>query len=252
MITLTTDFSSREHYAGVLKGVIKSYGPIDVVDISHDVKPFDILHGAYILMNIIGYFPDDTVHVVVIDPGVGTARRGLVAKLDHGYFVGPDNGILTLVKKRIREVYEIIAPGDISKTFHGRDVFVPVAAKISMNKWPENLKRIDKNEIQLLPIKDPIIEKNGINASIIHIDNFGNVITNIPEDFVKFSYDEEIFVNYHGLHKMKFKGTYGEGNENEIILLINSENLLEIAMNKGNAAEFLNAKKMDDLMIELP
>lgn len=252
MITLTTDFSSKEHYAGVLKGVIKSYGPIEVVDISHDVEPFDILHGAYILMNIIGYFPDDTVHVVVIDPGVGTPRRGILARLDQGYFVGPDNGILTLVKRRIKEVYEIISPGNISRTFHGRDVFVPVAAKISMKKWPENLKRINADEIVTLPIKDPIIEKNAIISQIIHIDMFGNVITNVPEEFVKFSYDEEIFINYHGMHRAKFKGTYAEALENELITLINSENLLEIAMNKSSAAKFLNAKKMDEVIFELP
>ncbi|MEL9999427.1 MAG: SAM-dependent chlorinase/fluorinase [Thermoplasmata archaeon] len=252
MITITTDFSSREHYVGVLKGIIKSYGDIEIVDITHDVQPFDILHGAYILYNIIGYFPPDTIHVFVIDPGVGTSRKGVLAKLERGYFVGPNNGLLTFVKGMVKELYEIIAPENVSKTFHGRDVFVPVAAKLSMGKFPENLKKIPLESIVTLNIKSPQVEKNGVIAAIIHIDSFGNVITNIPENFVKFSIGEEIFLNYHGIHKCTFRGTYGEGKEGELIMLINSENFLEISMNKGRASDFLRARKMDEIMIELP
>ncbi|MCI4434486.1 MAG: SAM-dependent chlorinase/fluorinase [Thermoplasmata archaeon] len=252
MITITTDFSSREHYAGVLKGVIKSYGNIDVVDITHDIDPFDILHGAYILLNIIGYFPPDTIHVMVIDPGVGTSRKGVLARLERGYFVGPNNGLLTFVRDMVRDIYEIIVPSDASRTFHGRDVFVPVAAKLAMGKWPENLKKISKDSIISLNIRPPQLVKNAIMATIIHIDSFGNVITNIPDNFVKFTPGEEIFLNYHGIHKCIFRETYEEGKEGELIMLINSENFLEISMNKGRASNFLKANKMDEIMIELP
>ncbi|MGC9137790.1 MAG: SAM hydrolase/SAM-dependent halogenase family protein [Thermoplasmata archaeon] len=252
MITITTDFSSREHYAGVLKGVIKSYGDIDVVDITNDVNPFDILHGAYILLNIIGYFPPDTIHVMVIDPGVGTSRKGVMARLERGYFVGPNNGLLTFVKHMVKEIYEIVIPSNVSKTFHGRDVFVPVAAKMALGIWPENLRPLPKESIVSLRVKEPQIVKNAIIATIIHIDSFGNVITNIPDDFVKFTPGEEIFLNYHGIHKCIFRETYGEGSEGELIMLINSENFLEISMNRGRADIFLKANKMDELVIELP
>lgn len=252
MITITTDFSSREHYAGVLKGVIKSYGNIDVVDITHDVDPFDILHGAYILLNIVGYFPLDTIHVMVIDPGVGTSRKGVLARLERGYFVGPNNGLLTFVREMVKEMYEIIVPTDASRTFHGRDVFVPVAAKLAMGRWPENLRKIPIDSIVSLNIKGPQVVKNAIMATIIHIDSFGNVITNVPDDFVKFTPGEEIFLNYHGIHRCTFRETYGEGEEGELIMLINSENFLEISMNMGRASDYLGARKMEEISIELP
>ncbi len=245
MITLTTDFSDREHYAGVVKGVIKSLGNIDVVDITNNVDSFDILHGAYILLNIIDYFPSGTVHLMVIDPGVGTERMGVVAKLDNSYFVGPNNGLLTFVKERVKEIYKINIDGNVSKTFHGRDVFAPVAAKISLGIWPENLERIDLDKIVSLNIKEYVVQKDYMEGTIIHIDRFGNIITNIPGEKVSLKDHENLKIVYGKEYNARFVKTYGDGKNNEIIVLINSENFLEIAMNKSSAKDKLNARKLE-------
>ncbi len=252
MITLTTDFSDREHYAGVVKGVIKSFGNIDVVDITNNVDSFDILHGAYILLNIIDYFPNGTVHLMVIDPGVGTDRIGVVAKINNSYFVGPNNGLLTFVKERVGEIYKINMEGNVSKTFHGRDVFAPVAAKISLGIWPENLEKIGLDSIVSLNIQKYVVEKDYMEGTIIHIDRFGNIITNIPGEKVSLKNHENLKIVYGKEYDAEFVRTYGEEKNNGIIALINSENFLEIAVNGSSAQNVFKAKKMERVKFYIP
>ncbi len=243
MITITTDFGYEDHYAGVMKGVIKKINPkAEIVDITHGIKRHDIRHGSYVLRSIIDYFPAGTVHLLVIDPGVGTARRGIVAELDAGYFVGPDNGLLSLVKNRVRKVYKITKRAE-KATFHGRDIFAPIAAKIDQGIFDE-LEQVENFETYT--IQGPRRTNNEIIGEIIHVDHFGNVITNIPKNLVgrvsKIEFEDNI---------IKFVASYGHAKEKELISLINSEDLLELAVNKGSAKDVLAIKTGDRIKIKI-
>ena len=243
MITLTTDLGYEDHYVGVMKGVILKINPnTRIVDISHNVRKHDVRHASYILNAIIDYF-ENAVHVFVVDPGVGTGRKEIVAKLDKGYYVGPDNGILTLVEERVKEVYEINMKAK-SKTFHGRDVFAPVAAHIASG----NMKYLRKTDNFIrYQIQKPEKKGDKILGEIIHIDHFGNIITNIPQELV--GNPKKILL--YGMN-LDFKETYAMGKKGELISLINSENLLEFAINKGEANRILNLNVGDkiEIMVE--
>ncbi len=249
MITLITDFSSKEHYSGVIKGMIISAGA-EVVEITNDIEPFDVLHASYVLSNTYYYFPEDTVHLVITDPGQSTSVRGILAKLDKGYFVGPNNGILSLIKRNVKDAYEIIQYSEMRPVDKWKYLYTLPAIKLSLGEWPDNLKRINISEINDLNIPEPTLSMDRIIASIIHIDRFGNVVLNIKGDFVKFSYGEEIFLNYNGIHKLTFRTSYSEASGDEFILIVNSENYLEIAVNGSSAAEKLSARKMDIISLE--
>jgi len=181
MITLTTDFGYKDHYVGVMKGVILKINPhARIVDVTHNVERHSIRHAAYILNAILPYFPP-TVHVFVVDPGVGTERKGIAARIEDSWYVGPDNGILTYVAPKVSKVYELqIVPE--STTFHGRDVFAPAAAYIDMGNF-EILKEIE--DFETFEYTEACREGNKIKGEIIHIDHFGNVITNVPKEMVK-------------------------------------------------------------------
>jgi len=248
MITITTDFGYEDHYVGAMKGVIKNINPsAEIVDISHGIKRHDIRHGAYVLMSIVDYFPSGTVYLMVIDPGVGTERRGIVAELESGYFVGPDNGVLTLVKNRVRKVYKI-TKSTKKATFHGRDIFAPIAAKIDMGIF-DDLEPI--GEFETYTIQEPIKTKDDeIIGEIIHIDHFGNVITNIPQKVVG-SANKIVFRSNTQNKAVRFVTSYGYARTGELITLINSENLLELAVNKGSARDMLSIKVGDRIKIRI-
>ncbi len=242
MITLTTDLGYEDHYVGVMKGVILRINPeAKIVDICHNVRKHDVRHASYILNAIIDYFKNG-IHVFVVDPGVGTRRRGIVAKLDNGYYIGPDNGILTLVEERVKEVYEITLEGK-SKTFHGRDIFAPMAAYIALG----NMKYMKKAEGFIkYKIQKPERKGNKIIGEIIHIDHFGNIITNIPSEIV----GKPSRILLYGMN-LEFKESYGFAKKGELISLINSENFLEIAINQGEANEMLNFNVGDKIEIQI-
>ncbi len=243
MITITTDFGYKDHYAGTLKGVILSINPrASVVEITHGIKRHSIRHASYVLRAFIDYFPEGTVHLFVVDPGVGTSRKGIVAELDNGYYVGPDNGILTLVSHRVKKVYEIKMSAK-NPTFHGRDIFAPVAARIDMGIFA-NIEPID--DFVKFKVERPERHGNQVKGEILHIDHFGNVITNIPDEMVK----DANMIDLHGL-KIRMVKTYGEGKNGELIALINSENLLEFAVNQGSAELMLNYAPGDKIKVEV-
>ena len=242
MITISTDFGYEDHYVGVMKGVIYQINPSAlIVDITHGIRRHDIRHASYVLRSIIDYFTN-SVHLFVVDPGVGTSRRGIVARLDNGYFVGPDNGILTLVKDRVKKIWEITMKGD-STTFHGRDVFAPIAAWIDMGKF-KNLRETDN--FYSYELIEPKKEGRKIVGEIIHIDHFGNVITNILPDMV----GNVKFIKYKN-YRMTFLPSYGFAKKGELIALINSEKFLEFAINQGSAFNELKLKPSDKIEIEV-
>ena len=242
MITLTTDFGYQDHYVAVMKAIIYQINPnAKIVDITHGVQRHSIRHAAYILRCILPYF-ENAVHVSVIDPGVGTERRSIAAKLTTGWFVGPDNGILTLVKDEVEEVYEIEI-GVKSNTFHGRDIFAPAAARIDLGDI-SFLHRIE--DFVTFPYGEAKRKNSEIEAYVIHVDHFGNVITNVPADMVRDARE----INF-GEKTFRFLKSYGYASPKELIALINSENLLEFGVNQGSAWERLRLSPGDKITLKI-
>lgn len=239
MITLTTDFGDSE-YVGAMKGVILSLNPgSQIVDLTHHIPAFDIHRAAYALYTVFSYFPKGTVHVVVVDPGVGTNRKGIILELQGHYFVGPDNGVFSLIDAE--KVYEITVK-NASSTFHGRDVFAPVAAGLDMGLLPEKFgseieahERVMKKEVN---VSDTI--KGGVYCT----DPFGNIITSIKREHLKeygINIGDTVNVRFGEREfKISFVETYGVVDKGGILGLINSAGHFEVSVTEGSAAEQLN------------
>jgi hypothetical protein len=243
LITLLTDFGLKDAYVGALKGVILSINPAaTIIDISHDISPQNILQGAFILSQAAPYFPKDTIHVAVIDPGVGTSsRRPILVETSRYLFVGPDNGMFGLVlqSEKIRKVIYLsnreFFLKDMSRTFHGRDVFAPVAAYLSLGVNPATFGKKGV-KIKKHRLERPRVNKGVINGTIIHIDRFGNVITNIQEELIT-PIKPGAFILKVGDKVIKnLVGTYGNAKRGETVALIGSSGVLEIAKRDGSAA----------------
>ena len=255
VITLLSDFG--DVYPASMKGVILGiYPDAKIVDISHSIPRHDILTAAFILMISAIYFPSGTVHISVVDPGVGTKRRNIAVKaVSHDgkihYFIGPDNGILIPAANSIGkvEVYEISNEGlyqkNISCTFHGRDIFAPVGANISKGSRIEKVggRIFDFNDIDF---GSGIKTKGSIHGKVIYIDSFGNIITNISWELVDFRYGDELEVEKR---RVIFGSSYGFYKEGDPLVLVGSHGFLEIAVNMGNAAIMFGKKQGDEILI---
>ena len=241
IITLTTDFSS-DLYRGQMKGVILSINEkVQIIDIGHHTRHYDILEGAFLIWQVCCRFPPGSIHVGVVDPGVGTSRAGLAIKTEKYYFIGPDNGLFSLALKdqRIKTIIQIDPSRfeEVSSTFHGRDVFAPLAAHVSLGKKIEDFgQRIHK-------IKELKLKKD----SIIYIDEFGNIITSIR----KISpLAKKVTIHYKDRKiKAKFGETFAEAKEGEFVVLRGSSGYLEIDKNKDSAARSLEAKVGEGIKI---
>ncbi len=253
-----TDFGLHDGYAGVMKGVIAKINPsVEVIDISNNIEAQDIFQAAYVLNSSYAYFPRGTIHVVVVDPGVGSKREILCLKTKDYLFLAPNNGVLSFIiaggeSPSIREVTnkELFLP-EISNTFHGRDIFAPVAAHLSKGVSHKDLgKRIsDVNEIDLpKPIRSP---GGVLTAEIIYVDGFGNLITNINRDVINRmkarSGKLTIIVGRERLDKIS--ESYADVKEKEVLAIFGSSGYLEISVNHGNAKDVLNLKKGDKLVL---
>ena len=261
MITLLTDFGTKDPYVASMKGVISSICPhAAVVDITHEVPKFDVRTGSLILAQASPWFPDGTVHVGVVDPGVGTARRPILVESKRFLFVGPDNGLLMLAAMRdgLRTVYAIenrrLMLKRISRTFHGRDIFAPVAAYLASGVEPQEVGP----EITDYVVPDfarPEVSDEGISGEIMYVDGFGNLITNIPEELlaelgVKEGSEISIEMRGRGL-KLKLHSAYGEARPGELLAIIDSWGMLEIAANLASAAEKLGVGPGDKIRVSL-
>lgn len=248
IITLTTDFGTQDYYVSAMKAVILGIIPeARLIDISNDIPPQDIMAGAWVLRNAAFLFPKGTVHLAVVDPGVGTSRRPLVVEIDGQFFVGPDNGLFSLLAEKEYRAFEISNPkymrADRSNTFHGRDVFAPVAAHllsgVSMECFGDPVDELVSYRWAI-----PINDEEGIQGMVLHIDHYGNLITNIPASFVKEVQDRGRFKIYVGSAIMnKISTTFGEVPDGEPAAIIGSSGMLEIIINKGNASEMLSVQK---------
>jgi S-adenosyl-L-methionine hydrolase (adenosine-forming) len=261
IITLTTDFGANDHFVGVMKGVILDIVPdAQIVDICHSVQAFDVLDGALTISQAYSYFPNRTVHVVVVDPGVGTARRPIVASSDGYHFVAPDNGVLSLVYARearmhVRHVtseHYFLQP--VSNTFHARDIFSPVAAYLA--KEVDALKFGDEIEdyVRFNAPKPKAVEQNRLRGVVLKVDRFGNLITNITPQDVPMLFTEgakrfKITVGSREVTEMH--NAYAQGAPGEVFGVLGSMGFLEIAANRGAAAQLTGAGKGTDVNIIL-
>jgi S-adenosylmethionine hydrolase len=247
IITLTTDYGTNDHLVGTLKGVILKINPdVTIVDITHHVTPFDLLDGALSIGAAYSYFPARTIHIVVVDPGVGTERRPLLATSENQYFVAPDNGVLSLIYERDPNVvvrhanveHYYLQP--VSKTFHGRDVFAPIAAWLAKSGQTASMGEVIE-DYKKFAMPRPKAANGLMKGIVMRVDAFGNLVTNfrledIPEAARKAG-KVDLAVGTHMVARLV--ETFALGNAGEAIAYVGSSGYVEIAVNKGNAARTL-------------
>ena len=259
IITLTTDFGQTDSYVGAMKGVILGIAPeARIVDVTHNVHPQDIYQAAYMLQTFYRYFPIGTVHLIVVDPGVGSTRRAIAVETPEAWFVAPDNGVLTdvwrdAVKRWSTEEYRAVELTDqrfwraeLSKTFHGRDIFAPVAAHLArgtpLEQFGPGLIALTEAELA-----GPMFEPDqGLVGRVVHIDHFGNCITNITSWHVQQGgLDQNLTVEINNHTVTGLMQTYADVPVGALLALIGSSDQLEIALRNGNAADLLRANVGD-------
>jgi S-adenosylmethionine hydrolase len=259
IITLTTDFGLADGYVGTMKGVILGIDPTaTIVDISHDIAPQDVREAAYTLYAAYPYFPQGTIHVVVVDPGVGSQRRAIALRTPQAIFVAPDNGVLSYVVagKKLEGVVSLTNPryhlSPVSHTFHGRDIFAPAAAYLARGIRLAELGQ-PLTEILTFPLPRPQFRPDGaIVGQVIHVDRFGNLITSImSKDLADHSPLREGVVKIKGQSIQGIVNTYAEVTPGKLLALIGSEEHLEISVSGGSASQTLAAKVGDEVLLKV-
>jgi S-adenosylmethionine hydrolase len=257
IMTFLSDFGNQSNYISQLKGVALSITDSKLIDITHNITPHNIREGAFVLLTTVPYFPMGTVNVAIVDPGVGTNRRGIVVTTRTHILVGPDNGILIPVAHRLGNftVYEITNPNlmlnSVSNTFHGRDVFTPVAAHILNGVEFKQIGPIVTDFVDLNFGGYEITDKSA-TGNVIYIDSFGNIISNIDGSRLSqvLNYDKQIML-FIGKKQIKvpFVKSYDFVKKGELLSTIGSSNFFEIAVNQGNASKILKIKTDDEIKI---
>ena len=266
VITLTTDFGSTDPYVGVMKGVVLGINPeASLVDITHQIEPQNILQGAFLLGKGYHFFPPHAIHLVVVDPGVGSSRRPIILETPRGRFIGPDNGVLSYVLTdggaqplmgKADQVglpaewraYHLTNPGywlhPLSSTFHGRDLFAPVAGHLSLGVLPQEMGE-EVDSLTCLPVDAPTWEDDRLRGRVVHIDRFGNLITDLPSSLL----DEapQLKVDVGGSRIRGLSANYAQGDG--LLALIGSYDTLEIALKNGSAAAKLGVHIGDAVLV---
>ncbi|MDW8104842.1 MAG: SAM-dependent chlorinase/fluorinase [Armatimonadota bacterium] len=259
VVTLLTDFGLEDTYVGVMRGVIASLCPeAIVIDLTHQVPPQDIATGAFLLDISVDYFPEGAIHVAVVDPGVGTARKPVALRTSRAFFVGPDNGIFTLVLQRWKLLQAVCLDNpryhlsEVSATFHGRDIFAPVAAHLARGTPLEELGS-PITRLQRLPLPRIRVDWQGIRATIVHIDRFGNAITNLTRaDYETWRNRwgvEEPVVEVAAKTQVEICRTYADVPRGQPLALFGSSGRLEVAVNGGNAAQTFLLRRGDTVKV---
>ncbi len=259
LITLTTDYGTSDVFVAVMKGVILSINPeANILDITHEVLPHDILDGALAIGNAYRYFPPKTVHVVVVDPGVGTERRPILVAADQHYLIAPDNGVLSSVydQSESLHVWNLISEHyfrqPLSKTFHGRDVFAPVAAWLTKS-WQTS--SFGEPITDFVRFTMPKVKVEGASAKgvVLRADHFGNLITNITPENVPglLTANGNLSVTVGQAKITKMVQTFAEGVAGEPVVLIGSSGYLEISVNRGNAAKTVGAGRGAEVVVDV-
>jgi len=270
IITLTTDFGLNDAYVAAIKGVILGINrDARIVDICHSISPQNVAQASFVLGTAYSFFPRRTIHMVVVDPGVGTERRAIIVRTPPADFIAPDNGVLSYalqpyittsqeagnINVELSPEVEAVAVtreefwhSPVSPTFHGRDIFAPVAAWLSLDIQPETFGETISS-VAVLPIPRPHYRADGLLIGhILHVDKFGNLVTDIRDtDLPRAGQSIEVEVKGHRVSGLKH--TYAEGED--LLALIGSSGYLEIAFNGGSAASFLNAGAGDEVEVRL-
>jgi S-adenosyl-L-methionine hydrolase (adenosine-forming) len=256
IVTLTSDFGLKDPYAAEMKAAVLGICPDAVIiDVTHLVDKFNVRTGAFALASVTPYFPSGTVHVAVIDPGVGTLRRPIGVQTKRGFFVGPDNGLLILAAEAqgITRVHEIASRRlmlpHVSSTFHGRDIFAPAAAHLAngvvLEEFGPKITEYVKPEFTVVTRS-----KDALVGEVLHVDDFGNIITNIHAIDVAVLKEDMVQVELPSATvQMKLSRTYANAKLQEPLALIGSHNYIEIALNQGNAAAKFSAKEGDKITL---
>jgi len=239
IITLTTDFGTADSYVGVMKGVILGIAPdVHLVDLSHEIAAQDVRGAGFVLSRAVPFFPDGTVHLAVIDPGVGSRRRPLLITTSQASYVGPDNGLFTFaLEEASAEIFELDRPEfwlpSVSSTFQGRDIFAPVAAHVARGVPRHDLGRPIKDPIHLPHVMPQRHGDGHVTGNIIHLDRFGNLITDIPGGWMG---DSRWCAEIAGQRISQFGITYEDAAPGALLALVSSAGTVEIAVRGGNAA----------------
>jgi S-adenosyl-L-methionine hydrolase (adenosine-forming) len=261
LITLTTDFGVNDHFVGTVKGVILDLVPeATIVDICHAVQAFDILDGALTVSQAYSCFPAGTVHMVIVDPGVGTARRPILATVERYHFVAPDNGVLSLIYDREERLLVRHVTADhyfrqpVSNTFHARDIFAPIAASLAKGVDPSRFGNEITDFVRFSAPKPKPANDHTLRGVVLKVDRFGNLITNItPLDAPGlFQSQPDSFKIIVGKREItQIRTAYGQGAPGEVFGILGSMGFLEIAANRGAAAQLLGANKGSDVSVIL-
>ena len=249
LVTVLTDFGTRDGYVAAMKGVLLARAPeLAVVDLAHDLAPGDVAAAAYVLLQSAPHFPADTVHLVVVDPGVGTERRAVAGRIDEQLYVAPDNGVLSRVLDAGSPgafhgiAHPVFAAPQVSAVFHGRDVFAPVAAFLALGGSLAALgDSIELETLVRLSGEPPRRDGTEWTGAIIHVDRFGNLISNIPVEAERAGAATAVL----GSREISVGRTYGDAEPGALIALRGSSGLLEIACNGASAAELTGAARGD-------
>jgi S-adenosylmethionine hydrolase len=259
LITLTTDFGLNDHFVGTVKGVILDIVPeAEIVDICHAVQAFDVLDGALTIAQAYSYFPNGTVHMVIVDPGVGTARRPILLSTGRHYFVAPDNGVLSLVYGReerlqVRHIdAEHYYRQPVSNTFHARDIFAPVAAYLAKGVETAKFGEEVTDFVRFNAPKPKPVDAQTLRGVVLKVDRFGNMVTNItPQDVpALFQAEPPAFKIRVGKHEItEIHANYAGGTPNEVFGILGSMGYLEIAANRASAAQIIGTGKGSEVSI---
>jgi len=257
IITLTTDFGASDHLVAAMKGVILNINPAaKIVDINHNVAAYDILDGALSLANAYKYFPSRTIHLIVVDPGVGTERRPILVSGEKQFFVAPDNGILSMVYERepctVRHITaEHYFLNPVSSTFHGRDIFAPTAGWLSKTLATEAFGDV-VTDYARFTLPKPKADGKSVKGVVLRVDVFGNLMTNLTAEEIPIGVLDggAVKLSVNGKAVAKFAKTFAEGNPGEPIALLGSAGYVEIAVNRGNAARTLGANRGAEVILD--
>ncbi len=258
IITLTTDFGLEDAYAGIMKGVILGRAPTaKIVDLTHLIPPQDIKRAALLIKSAGPNFPPATIHLIVVDPGVGSDRKIILLKNNDQLFLAPNNGVLTFLFNEQSQAYEVadknLFPDKISKTFHGRDIFAPVAAALANGLNPADVgPEIAFNQLIKFSWPKIKISKNEVKGKVVYIDHFGNLVTNIYFNLLSGILQQNpngLNVKINGKLIEKISSCYREGKEAQLIALFNSDNYLEISLVNGNAASEVSGNVDDEVKL---
>lgn len=254
-ITLTTDFGYVDPFVGIMKGVILSICPqVQIIDLTHNIPPQNIQQASYIISTSYRFFPKGTINVCIVDPSVGSKRKSILIETTNYFFIGPDNGIFTTIieSENVNQVIELTNERfflpELSQTFHGRDIFAPVAAHLATGKNPSSFGRLLKMENLVKLQKSELIKNKGnYIAKVLYIDHFGNLITNIPNNLIS----KNIKGKFKNFLITSLVTNYEEAEDNQLTAIKGSSGYIELFLKKGNAAKLTDAKITDNFEILL-